>query len=65
MGDSSRPIKIVHGHNKVYIHISIQKKLYDCLYIYREELIGQPSISGIIESAVRQLLDDAGYLGDA
>lgn len=65
MGDSSGPVTKIHGHGKVDVHISMPKKLYDRLFIYKEELVGRPSISGVVETALRQWLDDAGYLGDA
>jgi len=59
-----RKIKKPKKGKSISIHITIPWKLYERISIYQNELVGQPSLSGIAETAFRQLLDDACYLGD-
>ena len=65
MGDSSGPITKTVGNDMIEKHVTIPKPLYERVIVYQKDLVGEPSVSGIIVTALRQLLDNNGYLGDA
>ena len=65
MGDSSGTITKTVGNDMVAKHITLPKPLYERVIIYKKDLVGEPSVSKIIVTALRQFLDNNGYLGDA
>lgn len=49
------------GNTKTDIHASIDNGVYDRLYKFRNDQIGRPSYSGIINTALEAFMDERGY----